>query len=432
MQSPEIENSSSAELHSSAHADTVSTAAVEIRRKRGACLSRRIGQTGNVFQHCKPWNPIAPAYGRFWVDEPGNAKRKRSTVSLGNCSSRSTARRKLREYIEREGINSAVAFTTNTSPATTFRWQAEKWIASLSTRKRKPVKPATIHGYQHVLDKWLLPNIGEMLLSDVSNTELKLLIQMMRDGGLVAKTIVNYTFVIKLVMASAVDAEGEQIYPRKWNHDFVEMPIVNKNEQPRPTVTESELATRLAKAKGRYLVMFALAAGGGLRIGELIALKPCDLSDECHVLSVERSIWHGKEQKPKTDAAIRKVDLAEPLARLLLSFVAGKSGYLFSTKSGRPLSQRNVLRAWHRTGTKVGLHALRRFRAETLRRACVPEDLIQMWLGHAKKTVTDYYAGGLKEDVSWRREWAERAGLRFQLGHVGLQNVVAIDSAKVA
>ena len=210
------------------------------------------------------------------------------------------------------------------------------------------------------------------------------------------------------------------------------MPIVNKDEQPRPSVTESELASILANAKNNHFVMFALLAGSGLRIGEALGLKTSDLSDECRVLNVWRSIWHGKEQEPKTPAAVRAIDLAEPLARLLSDYVAGKSGYLFSTKSGRPLEQRNILRALHLTGKKVGLHALRRFRSETLRRAYVPEDLIKLWLGHAKKSVTDFYAGGLQADVSWRREWAERAGLRFQLGYVGLQNVVAIDSAKVA
>jgi hypothetical protein len=49
----------------------------------------------------------------------------------------------------------------------------------------------------------------------------------------------------------------------------------------------------------------------------------------------------------------------------------------------------------HATGKKVGFNAFRRFRAETLRMACVPEDLTALWLGHTKKIVTDFYAGGL-------------------------------------
>ncbi len=91
---------------------------------------------------------------------------------------------------------------------------------------------------------------------------------------------------------------------------------------------------------------------------------------------------------------------------------------------------RNALRALHDTGHKVGFHAFRRFRTETLRRARVPEDLIGLWLGHARRTVTDLYASGLPQAHVWRPEWCERVGLGFGLH--GLQNVVAIDSVRAA
>ena len=407
--------------------------ATAIRRKRGQSLSRRIGQTGNVFQRNKPWSPTAPTYGRYWIDLPGCPDRKRRTVSLGTCSSRSVARRKLREHIQVEGINSKESFLANTAPTMTFRAQAAKWIASLPTRRRKPVKPATVFGWQHALDKWVLPELGDKFLGDVSNGALRDFIEKMAAAGLSAKTIVNYSQVVKLVLASAVDAEGDQIYPRKWNHDFIGLPIVKKEGQYRPTVTETGLGEILASAKERYALIFALLAGTGLRIGEALALKPTDLSPDCRVLHVRRSIWHGREQDPKTPNAVREVDIPELLARVLQKYTANKSGYLFATSSGRPLIQRNVLRALHATGKKVGLHAFRRFRTETLRRARVPEDLTTLWLGHSKKTVTDLYASGLQKDEAWRREWCDRVGLGFSLlGYDGLQNVVSIDSEKAA
>jgi integrase len=162
-------------------------------------------------------------------------------------------------------------------------------------------------------------------------------------------------------------------------------------------------------------------------------MKVDDLSKDCSVLHVKRSIWGGREQAPKTPNAVREVDTAEPLAQVLREYVTSKSGYLFAAKSGRPLQQRNVLRALHATGKKVGFHAFRRFRTETLRRARVPEDLTKLWLGHSKQTVTDFYAIGLQKDEAWRREWCERAGLGFSLvGLLGLQNEVEGDSVKAA
>ncbi|MGH2508133.1 MAG: hypothetical protein ACRDHZ_12120, partial [Ktedonobacteraceae bacterium] len=87
----------------------------------------------------------------------------------------------------------------------------------------------------------------------------------------------------------------------------------------------------------------------------------------------------------------------------------------------------------HATGKKVGFHAFRRFRTETLRRVRVPEDLTKLWLGHSKQTVTDFYATGLEKDEAWRREWCERAGLGFSLvGLLGLQKAADAISVQAA
>jgi len=406
--------------------------ATTIGRKRGPSLSRRVGQKGNVFQHSKPWSPVEPAYGRFWVDVSGE-HRQRKTVSLGVCRTRSIAKQKLREHIDSTGVNSQKSFTTAIAPGTTFRQQAESWMESLSKRRRKPVKPATIWGWELALKKWLLPNLGHMTLFSVGNAALKDLIDKMAVAGLSAKTIINYTKVAKMVVASAVNAEGEQLHPRKWNHDFIGMPVLNREEQRRPTVTETELREILASSTKRYAVLFALLAGTGLRIGEALALKPTDFSQDSRVLQVSRSIWHGQEQAPKTSSAIRVIDIPEPLAQLLRELVAVKPDYLFAVKSGRPLQQRNVLRALHATGKKIGLHAFRRFRTETLRRARVPEDLTRLWLGHSKQSVTDFYAGGLENDEVWRQDWCERAGLGFSLvGLLGLQKQRHLEPAEAA
>ena len=113
-------------------------------------------------------------------------------VSLGICSTRTVAKRKLREHIEAEGINRKDTFTSSTAPGVTFREQAERWIASLPSRRRRPVKPATIFGWQHALDKWILPTLGERPLSEVSNGALRELVEVMTAGGLGPKTVVNY------------------------------------------------------------------------------------------------------------------------------------------------------------------------------------------------------------------------------------------------
>lgn len=90
------------------------------------------------------------------------------------------------------------------------------------------------------------------------------------------------------------------------------------------------------------------------------------LSPDCRILYVRKSIYRGKEQEPKTPSAVRNVDIAEPLAQLLQEYKVGKPGYLFATSSGKPLGQRNVLRALHTPGKKIGLHSFRRFRTANI------------------------------------------------------------------
>jgi integrase len=329
----------------------------------------------------------------------------------------------------REGVNSKEAFAANTASANTFRQQSEWWLDYLAVRTRKPVKPATICGWRQALHAWILPNIGEKQVAEVSNGVLRELVAKMVAAGLSPKTIVNYSQVVKLVLASAVNEEGDQIYPRKWNHDFIGIPLVQKEKQHRPTVTETELGEILSSVSERYRVLFALLAGTGLRIGEALGLKGSDLSPDCRLIRVQRSVWGGQEQSPKTANAVRVVDVPEPLARVLQAHT--KPGYLFSTAKGRPLQNRNVLRVLHATGKRLGFHAFRRFRLTWLRKQGVPSDLERCWMGHASREIGDIYSK-LKDDVQYRREWCERVGLGFSVGLFGLQNKATLRIVKVA
>jgi integrase len=384
-----------------------------------------------VVQHSKTWDATAPAYGKYWQDLPGSSERKRRTIPLGVCRTKSVARQRLREFLEREGVNSKEVFHQNTAPGVTFRQQADWWLASVKARRRRPLKPATISGWRDALNAWLLPNLGEKLLADVSNKAVRELVEKMSEAGLSAKTIVNYVQVAKLVVASAVNDEGEQVYPRTWNHDFIQLPVVRKDKQHRPTVTDADLKEILSNTKKqKHVMLFSLLAATGLRIGEALALRSTDFGPDCRVLHVRRSVWRGQEQEPKTSNAVRAVDIPEVLAKELRDYLVSTKGLLFATANGTPLQQRNVLRILH--GVKpVGFHAFRRFRLTWLRKNGVPKDLERYWMGHAPEEVGDLYSK-LKDDVSFRQQWAERAGLGFELVHVGLQNAGAVRTMRVA
>src|SRR5207248_7019997 len=124
-------------------------------------------------------------------------------------------------------------------------------------------------------------------------------------------------------------------------------PVVDPKKQRRPTLISKQVTDVIARAKGRYQVLYALLGGSGLRIGEALAIKLDDysedhttISSDCKTIHVRKSIWNGKEQKPKTDNAIRSVDIPATLATFLKSFAADRSsGFLFQTETGLPLGR---------------------------------------------------------------------------------------------
>jgi integrase len=98
---------------------------------------------------------------------------------------------------------------------------------------------------------------------------LRQFVEILSAAELAPKTIVNVVTVVKLVIASVVDEEGDQIYPRICNHEFIQLPLVIKEKQNRPTITGAEISELLNGVRGRYAVLVALVAGTGLRIGEI-------------------------------------------------------------------------------------------------------------------------------------------------------------------
>jgi integrase len=141
------------------------------------------------------------------------------------------------------------------------------------------------------------------------------------------------------------------------------MKRIADNEAPDQQHTFRALP-RISKTGGRYRLLYACLAGTGLRIGEALATRIEDYSEDHTTISsdcktpkvtflngstrtihVPKSVWRGKEQAPKTDNAIRDVDVHTSLESILKEFIGSrKSAFLFQTKSGKPLTQRNIMR----------------------------------------------------------------------------------------
>jgi integrase len=233
------------------------------------------------------------------------------------------------------------------------------------------------------------------------------------EKKLAPKTILEISNAVRQIVASVVDANGDEAFSRKWNSEFIDAPIVEKQKQP--TVTAEQIEQAIAKANEADAALYVLLASSGLRIGEALALRigPSEtlshFSDDAVI--VHTSLWRRREQSPKTTASARTVELSGPAAKRIAEFAKGRSGFLFG--NGVAPSESSFRDRLNKTNIP-GFHSFRRFRTTWLRKNRVPEDLVRFWLGHADESITDGYSK-LSEDVGYRREVANQVGTGFQI-----------------
>lgn len=385
-------------------------------------MARRSGQVG--YEEVKGgWYHV-----RFRIDVPG--REKRAYLSKPICPVSGPGKltkperfKKRKEIIAASGADTEEHFNKieAINHGLTFRRQAEWWLIHVQNRKRRPVRPTTVAGFSSYLKNWLNPNIGDVPLSAVNNLVVKQLVAKITTTGLSPKTITNIAQVVKMVVASALNEDGEQLYPRTWNHDFIDLPEIK--DQRQPTFSEDVMKIIATNSAGREQTLFVLLGATGMRIGEVLGLEiDKHISPEFATLYVRQKVWNGRVQSfLKTHNGVRDIDLHSSVAAMLKTFVGNRSsGFLFCSKSGRPLLQSNILRlSLHpllekAKQPKAGAHAFRRFRTTWLRKQHTPEDLIRFWLGHANRSITDTYCK-LNEDVAFRKKVAEQVGIGFEL-----------------
>jgi integrase len=286
--------------------------------------------------------------------------------------------------------------------------QAQVWLERVTNRKRKPTKPSTISNWKFILKKWVLPEFSSLHLAEVNNLAMKKFVGRLCAAKLSPKTIHNISQLPKMIVASAINEEGEEIYPRKWNAEFIDMPVVTSQHQP--AVTGDTVSQLMAQAEGT-----------GMRAGEALALECKHVSEDGRTLTIQQSVWQNQILSLKTANGIREIDLHPDLSTMLKAFIGNRTtGLIFHTNTGRPLCQTNVRNRYlypllEEAGShRMGFHSFRRFRTTHLRKQRAPEDLIRFWLGHANQSITDGYSK-LSDDLEFRKKVAESVGLGFEI-----------------
>ncbi len=303
----------------------------------------------------------------------------------------------------------------------TFKEQAEKFIIQIETRKRNPVRINTLVSYRSLLNHQIFPFLGDLPLENVQNGTVRGFVQRLAETGKSPATILGVVSLVKAVVKSAVDQDGNQLYPRTWNNDFMDLPQVVTAGQEAPVATPESIQEAICHAKGPYKALYALLAGTGLRIGEALALRLGDNGVESFwdpqtgTVTIRSIAVRGKIQNtPKTEAGNRQVDLHPDLNRFLRRLLLTEEKSIFSHGLLFPSRRPATLNEHAENDGVSGFHSFRRFRVTHLRKSNVPDGLVQYWAGHAGQSVTDRY-DKIGEDIAARKQYAVQAGLGFQL-----------------
>lgn len=319
-------------------------------------------------------------------------------------------------------------------------------MQDIQTRRRNPVRPATSRIYQSYLDSHILPFFNRLDTELIENGVAKRFIQQLNGKNLAPSTINAIFNIVKAVIASEVDENGNEINPRKWNPDFIDLPIVNKQNVDAPIVTPEQVTDAISSLAGvskQMQAMLVLLAASGLRVGELLALQGCRMTiydalaaaglalrgentplkgtygfsywdPETAIIHIKSTLVRGViSQQPKTDAGNRQIDLHPDINEYLKHADLPDSGFLFQSHSGGRVRVETAYDDLYDLGID-GFHSFRRFRATHLESQNVPRSLTSYWLGHAGNSITDRYIK-IGQNLQIRKEWAIKAGYGFQL-----------------
>jgi integrase len=238
------------------------------------------------------------------------------------------------------------------NPRLTFGDALDKWLAEQVVELRRSTRESyTSHAETHLRPRW-----GRRRMDRIEVTDAVRLVRELRAIGLAESSIAAVLKVAGRVFKFARRHCG-------WRGENP-IGLLESAERPKLTAaperriyTQAELEQVLAAAWEPWRTLFRLAGIVGGRESELLGLwwEDLELSDLNRATirfgpQVDRQ---GRRVELKTDESKAVMPLPRSAELMLLEHRArsahtGPRGYVFATKTGRPLGQRNVLRALHR------------------------------------------------------------------------------------
>lgn len=382
-------------------------------------MAKRSG--GRVFKRCGCVNPSA---GRRWglhCPRLGERGHGRWYFRVELAAGRDGGRRRLQRggFVSRAAAERARGFWAgdDVDPGralvTVGQW-LDVWLVT-----RTALRPSTRRLYGQLIGDYLKPRLGGLALSELSVGKVQaaftalIRANALRSRPLSTTTLHRIREVLRVALNGAIRRGLILHNPARW----VELPSACRpravvwtearvelwrrtGERPQVAVwTAEQTAMFLEQVRDHQLyALFHVAALLGLRRGEAVGLRWCDVDLASRTLSVVRQLVERDGRGvclPKTDASCRMVALDRGTTALLrrLARRDPTGDWVFSHDQGRPWSPSYVSRTFRMLVDEAGLPPIRfhdlRHGAATLSLAAGNElRVVQAMLGHSSIVLT--------------------------------------------
>jgi integrase len=312
------------------------------------------------------------------------------------------------------------------APTTTLREAAAGFLDGarsgvVRTRAGRPYKPSAIRSYARDLDRYVLPDLGALRLGDVRRGDVQALVDRLVGVGLSGSKVRNVVTPVQAIYRRAIQDGELTVNP------VATLRLPEPSAPRARAASPAEAAALLAALPESERPLWATAFYGGLRRGELRALRVSDLDLSAGVVRVQRA-WDDVEGviAPKSRKGTREVPLTSGLRELLTAHLlaTGRRGddLMFGRTAGAPfvpkLVRERALRAWAIAAVgaflrrerlpveleAIGLHECRHTFVSLMHAAGVPLERVGDYVGHSSTYMTDRYrhliAGQHEDDAA--------------------------------
>ena len=301
------------------------------------------------------------------------------------------------------------------------------WFYSwLFDYRKQDLKPKSFQRYHGIYKNYIEnTDFGNIKLNDLRTTHLQRHYKKLLDNGVTPTTIRQINTNLKTCLN---EAERQGYIQKNWCK-LVTLPKKEDNKEVK-VLTKQEQEKFLEAIKGHELeLLYIVALGTGLRIGEILGLKWSDIDFKNNELHVNRSLqkaaiyeddkivrYEVQETTPKTKNSLRTIPVPQNIIKkliahkkeqneliLLLQEEYDNKNYVFCNKLGKPIEDTRPGRNLKTILTSISIepikfHALRHTYATRLFEAGIPPKTVQHLMGHSDiETTMNIYTHVMKE-----------------------------------